>query len=41
MSMITTIDTNILMDILIPNSAHLESSVRCLMDKSQDDYLIA
>jgi len=40
MSMITAIDTNILLDILIPNSAHLQSSMRCLMNEARDDDLI-
>lgn len=38
--MITAIDTNILLDILVPNSAHLQSSMHCLMNKARDDDLI-
>ena len=38
--MITAIDTNILLDILIPNTANVQSSLRCLMNEAQDDDLI-
>ncbi len=38
--MITAIDTNILLDILIPNTEHLHSSLNCLMADSCNDELI-
>ncbi len=38
--MISAIDTNILLDILIPNTAHVQSSLNCLMSIDQNDELI-
>jgi len=38
--MILAVDTNILLDILIPDSHYCESSLRCLTNVSQDDVLI-
>ncbi len=38
--MITAIDTNILLDILIPNAEHLHSSLRCLTTEPGNDELI-
>lgn len=38
--MIIAIDTNVLLDVLIPNTAHVESSLRCLMSIKPDDELI-
>lgn len=38
--MILAVDTNILLDILIPNTAHLQSSLKSLLRTSRDDKLI-
>ncbi len=38
--MISAIDTNILLDILIPDTAHVQSSLNCLMSIDQNDELI-
>lgn len=38
--MITAIDTNILLDILIPNAEYLLPSLRCLMNEACNDELI-
>lgn len=38
--MILAIDTNILLDILIPNTSHVQSSLNCLMSIGPDDELI-
>lgn len=38
--MISAVDTNILLDILIPNTAHVQSSLNCLMSIDQNDELI-
>lgn len=38
--MIIAIDTYILLDILIPNEAHVQSSLNCLMAINHDDELI-
>lgn len=38
--MINAVDTNILLDILIPNSAHVKSSLRCLTTIDAKDELI-
>ena len=38
--MIKAIDTNILLDILIPNSAYLTSSLDCLLNVDKEDELI-
>lgn len=38
--MILAVDTNILLDILIPNTPHLESSLNCLTKVSDDDDLV-
>ena len=38
--MIIAIDTNILLDILIPNQAHAQVSLNCLMSVNSDDELI-
>jgi predicted nucleic acid-binding protein len=38
--MIIAIDTNILLDILIPNAANAQSSLNCLMSINSDDELI-
>ena len=38
--MIRAIDTNILLDILIPNSDYLESSLACLLSSSPTDELV-
>lgn len=38
--MILAIDTNILLDILIPNSAHIQSSLACLTSIDTNDELI-
>ena len=38
--MILAIDTNILLDILIPNTAHLQSSLSCLLHTGRDDKLV-
>jgi predicted nucleic acid-binding protein len=38
--MIIAIDTNILLDILIPNEAHAQASLNCLMSVNSDDELI-
>ena len=37
--MILAVDTNILLDILIPNTAYLQSSLSCLLSIGQDDEL--
>jgi predicted nucleic acid-binding protein len=34
------VDTNILLDILIPNAAHAQSSLKCLISINPDDELI-
>ena len=38
--MILAVDTNILLDILIPNTSHVQSSLTCLTDIEQNDDLI-
>ena len=38
--MISAVDTNVLLDILIPNTAHVESSLNCIMSVSSYDELI-
>ena len=38
--MILAIDTNVLLDILIPNTAHVETSLRCLTSIKPNDNLI-
>lgn len=38
--MILAIDTNILLDILIPNTKHARSSLSCLMSIDQNDKII-
>lgn len=38
--MIWAIDTNVLLDILIPNAAYAERSLKALIDLSPDDQLI-
>jgi len=38
--MIKAIDTNILLDILIPNANHVASSLKCLMTAEPDDEII-
>ena len=38
--MILAVDTNILLDILIPNTAHLQSSLSCLLRTGRDDKLV-
>ena len=38
--MIIAIDTNILLDILIPNQAHAQASLNCLMSVNSHDELI-
>jgi predicted nucleic acid-binding protein len=38
--MINSVDTNILLDILIPNTAQVQSSLRCLSDIDSNDELI-
>jgi predicted nucleic acid-binding protein len=38
--MIIAIDTNILLDILIPNEAYAQASLKCLMSVNSDDELI-
>ena len=38
--MIIAIDTNILLDFLIPNEAHAQASLNCLMSVRSDDELI-
>ncbi len=38
--MIIAVDTNILLDILIPNEAHAQASLNCLMSVNSDDELI-
>ncbi len=38
--MTIAVDTNILLDILIPNAAHAQSSLNCLMSVASDDELI-
>lgn len=38
--MILAVDTNILLDILIPNTAHLQSSLNCLLRIARDDKLV-
>ncbi|MBC8430607.1 MAG: type II toxin-antitoxin system VapC family toxin [Desulfobacterales bacterium] len=38
--MILAIDTNILLDILIPNTTHVQSSLSCLMSIGPNDELI-
>lgn len=38
--MTIAVDTNILLDILIPNAAHAQSSLNCLMSIDSDDELI-
>ena len=38
--MTIAVDTNILLDILIPNAAHAQSSLNCLMSINSDDELI-
>ncbi len=38
--MILAVDTNILLDILIPNTAYLQSSLSCLLSVDRDDEII-
>ena len=38
--MIPAVDTNILLDILIPNNDHVQSSLQCLTDIDPTDQLI-
>jgi len=38
--MIFAVDTNILLDTLIPNTAHVQSSLNCLMSIAPNDELI-
>ena len=38
--MTIAVDTNVLLDILIPNSTHVQSSLNCLMNINSDDELI-
>ena len=38
--MINSVDTNIILDILIPNAAHVQSSLRCLSTIDPNDELI-
>lgn len=38
--MISAVDTNILLDILIPNTARVQSSLKCLSDIDSNDELI-
>ena len=38
--MILALDTNILLDILIPNTSYLQTSLQCLMNIGSDDELI-
>jgi predicted nucleic acid-binding protein len=38
--MIIAVDTNILLDILIPNAIHAQSSLNCLMSINPDDELV-
>ena len=38
--MISSVDTNILLDILIPNTAQVQSSLRCLSNIDSSDELI-
>ena len=38
--MIIAVDTNVLLDILIPGSIHAQSSLSCLMSINSDDELI-
>lgn len=38
--MILAVDTNILLDILIPNTAYIQSSLNCLLSMAPDDKLI-
>ncbi len=38
--MILAVDTNILLDILIPNTAYIQSSLSCLLSIVPDDKLI-
>ena len=38
--MINSVDTNILLDILIPNTAQVDSSLRCLSNIDSNDELI-
>ena len=38
--MLLAVDTNILLDILIPNAAYLQSSLNCLLSKARDDEII-
>ena len=38
--MILAVDTNILLDILIPNTAYLQSSLSCLLSTARDDEII-
>lgn len=38
--MILAVDTNILLDILIPNTRHVQSSLNCLMSIGPNDELI-
>ena len=38
--MIIAVDTNILLDILIPNTAHAQSSLNCLLSIDPDDELV-
>jgi predicted nucleic acid-binding protein len=38
--MTIAVDTNILLDILIPNAAHAQSSLNCLMSINSDNELI-
>lgn len=38
--MIKAIDTNILLDVLIPNANHVASSLKCLMAAKPDDEIV-
>jgi predicted nucleic acid-binding protein len=38
--MILAVDTNVVLDILIPNTAHIQSSLNCLLSTPPDDKLI-
>jgi len=38
--MIAAIDTNVLLDILIPNMVYAQDSLKCLMSTAQDEELI-
>lgn len=38
--MVLAVDTNILLDVLIPNAAYLESSLNCLLKMGRDDEIV-